>query len=640
MRVTILLEDGSIADPYRNYIALSRYARWLPDEKRRETWAETVDRYFEFMVSHLEKKFGYRPHKDIVSVLRTAVREHEVLPSMRGIMTAGPAAERSNIAFYNCAYHPADSVDCFWETLYILMNGTGVGYSVERRYVDQLPAVPETITHKFDPIVVEDSKEGWALAYKEFLYSLWYHGVQRPVDLSQIRPAGSRLRTFGGRASGPEPFGDLINKTTQILGQARGRKLRPIEVHDLMCHIANVVVVGGVRRSAMIALSDLDDEEMATAKSGSWWVNNPQRRLANISAVYYDGVTREQFDREWAHLVASGSGERGIFNRSAAQRQAAKYGRRDPDADYGTNPCSEIILRPRSFCNLTSVTVRPEDDVESLREKVAWATILGTWQSTLTNFPLLREEWRRNAEEERLLGVSLNGVYGNSLLYGPGRERVLDRLRQEARHINRIWAGLLGINESAAITCVKPEGTSSQLVGCSSGVNPWHSRYYIRNVRGDKMDPLAQLMVDSGVPHEEEITDKSNWVFSFPIKAPEGAITREDISAIDHLELWLDFQRHWCEHKPSVTINVRKDEWEKVGEWVWQHLGELSGVSFLPYSEHTYKQAPYQEIDKETYQKLVAGFPEVRWADLVFYERDDTTEGAQILACVAGNCDL
>lgn len=637
----ILTADGDIADAYRSFIAKSRYARWNELEKRRETWTETVDRYMTFMQGQLQDKHGYVPSSDLFHEVREAILNHEVMPSMRALMTAGEALDRSNIAGFNCAYLPLQDPKSLDELLYILMNGTGVGYSVERRYIDQLPEVPAVISRNFGRVIlVSDSKEGWAYAFRSLLSSLWA-GNRPEWNLSAVRPAGARLKTFGGRASGPEPLADLFEYTVEAFMNARGRKLRPIEVHDLACKVASVVVVGGVRRSAMISLSDLDDDEMATAKSGTdWFTTHPHRQLANISAVYTDDMTREEFDAEWANLVASGSGERGIFHRGAAQRQAAKFGRREQDIDYGTNPCSEIILRPFSFCNLSEIVIRPMDGAQDMERKARLAAILGTWQSSLTNFPYLRDEWRANAEEERLLGVSLTGVYGNIFMNGSFRlvtQQGLQRLRETVVISNRIEAGRMGIPGSAATTCVKPSGTVSQLVDCESGLHQRHARYYVRRVRVDKRDPLASLMVDAGVPHEEDAANAAAWVFSFPQRAGVGALVRSDVTAIQHLKLWLDYQRHWCEHKPSVTISVREHEWQEVGEWVWEHLGEISGVSFLPFSDHTYVQAPYEECTKELYDILVEQMPVIQWSDLVFYETADGTIGSQELACSAGS---
>ncbi|WP_274916930.1 hypothetical protein [Streptomyces sp. WZ-12] len=649
----LLDPHGDLADPFQSYIAKSRYSRFRDDLGRRETWTETVDRYFTFMTEHLKTQHNYTPDKDLAYSLRQAVLDHEVLPSMRALMTAGEALELSNIAGYNCAYTPIADIRAFSEILFILLNGTGVGFSVERSYVDQLPPVARSRMDLGTVLWVGDSKQGWAEAFASLLDLVWVQGRIPTVNYDRIRPAGARLKTFGGRASGPDPLRDLFEFAVELLGVAQGRKLRPIEAHDLACKIAQVVVVGGVRRSAMISLSDLDDEEMAKAKSGEWWVNYPYRALANNSAVYHDGVDRDQFDEEWEQLVGSGSGERAIFHRDASRRLAAKWGRRDPSIAYGTNPCSEIVLRPYSFCNLSTVVVRPDDTLGSLCRKVSLATVLGTWQSTLSDFPFLREEWKKNAREERLLGVSMTGIFGNDRLndaIGSGRcmdtvceqggTTDLDVLREVARSVNHGVARSLGINESAAITCVKPEGTTSQLAGVSSGLHPWHSKHYIRTIRSDIKDPVTQLLQQAGVPAETDVMNDQNTVFAFPVKAPQGAVTREDLSAVDHLELWLTWQRHWCEHKPSVTISVRPQEWAAVKEWVWEHIDELSGVSFLPYTEHTYQQAPYQECTEATYLAAKEGMPTVLWSDLVFYEAADQTTGSQELACSAGGCDV
>jgi ribonucleoside-diphosphate reductase alpha chain len=580
----------------------------------------------------------------VVDEIHAAILHHEVMPSMRALMTAGPALDRSNIAGFNCSYLPLKDARALDELLYVLMNGTGVGYSVESKYTDQLPTVPETITYNEAVYIpVEDSKEGWGLAFRALLTSLW-NGERVDWDLSKVRPAGARLNTFGGRASGPGPLDDLFTFTVALFEQAKGRKFRPIEVHDLACKIASVVVVGGVRRSAMISLSDLDDREMAEAKSGEWWVEHPYRALANNSAVYNDGMRYEEFSKEWDFLVASGSGERGIFHRGAAQRQAAKYGKREADTDYGTNPCSEIILRPFSFCNLSEVVVRETDTQETLTRKVRLAAVLGTWQSTLTDYPYLREEWKKNAEEERLLGVSLTGVYSNQWTNGVislgDTEALADILRVEVVEANAAEADRIGIPRSAATTCNKPSGTVSQLVDCESGLHQKHAKFYKRRVRVDKKDPIAFVLSDSGLPKEEDCYNSSAWVFTFPQKAGATALVRDDVSAIEHLELWLAYQRHWCEHKPSVTISVREHEWEQVGDWVWEHLDEISGVSFLPFSEHTYVQAPYEEITEEEYEALAAKEYRVEWTDLAFYETYDQTTGSQELACVAGACEV
>lgn len=557
---------------------------------------------------------------------------------MRALMTAGPALERNNVAGYNCAYIVMDDPIAFDETLFILMNGTGVGFSAEKRYTEKLPEVPGLLYEAGKTIVVEDSKEGWAYAYRELITDL-YNGRIPRWDVSQVRPAGARLKTFGGRASGPDPLVELFEYTIAKFHHAYGRKLRPIEVHDIVCKIASVVVVGGVRRSALISLGDLDDSEMSVAKSGEWWVENGQRALANNSAVYESRPERSVFDREWQALTDSGSGERGLFNRDASRRQAAKNFRRDTGYDFGTNPCSEIILRPNQFCNLSTVVVRGEDTYEDLEDKVKVAAILGTWQSTLTNFQYLRPIWRENTEAERLLGVSMTGPFGNKLLnFGISRDHTeiaLLNLKNVAIETNKKVAFELGINQSAAVTCVKPEGTSSQLTLTSSGLHAWHNDYYLRTVRCDKKDPLAQFMMDAGYYYEDDVMNPDHTaVFYFPIAAPKGAITRKELGAIEHLELWMAYQRYWCEHKPSVTIYVKPDEWSEVGDWVYDNFDEVSGVSFLPLSEHTYLQAPYQDITEAKFHEWTAKMPtDVPWHLLSAYEKEDTTTGTQELAC-------
>uniref|UniRef100_A0AAU3I9B1 B12-dependent ribonucleotide reductase insertion domain-containing protein n=1 Tax=Streptomyces sp. NBC_01393 TaxID=2903851 RepID=A0AAU3I9B1_9ACTN len=640
---SLLTPSGDLSDPYRSFIAKSRYSRWLEDENRRETWSETVARYMAFMLGQLKDKHGYIPDLGVVDEIHEAILTHEVMPSMRAVMTAGPALDRSNIAGFNCSYLPLKDPRALDELLYVLMNGTGVGYSVERKYTDQLPPVPEVITFNDAVYIpVEDSKEGWGLAFRALLTSLW-NGERVDWDLSKVRPAGARLNTFGGRASGPGPLDELFDFTVDLFEKAKGRQFRPIEIHDLACKVASVVVVGGVRRSAMISLSDLDDKEMAEAKSGEWWVEHPYRALANNSAVYNDGMRHEDFRTEWDSLVASGSGERGIFHRGAAQRQAAKYGRREQDTDYGTNPCSEIILRPFSFCNLSEVVVRESDTPQTLARKVRLAAVLGTWQSTLTDYPYLREEWKKNAEEERLLGVSLTGVYSNKHTNGSQgmglTALTLASLRLHVVESNAIEAARIGIPASAATTCNKPSGTVSQLVDCESGLHQKHARFYKRRVRVDKKDPVAFVLTDAGVPHEEDSYNSEAWVFTFVQRAGDTALVREDVSAIEHLEVWLAYQRYWCEHKPSVTISVREHEWAEVGEWVWSHLDEISGVSFLPFSEHTYVQAPYEEITEEEYEALASKTYRVEWSDLAFYETYDQTTGSQSLACSADGCE-
>jgi ribonucleoside-triphosphate reductase len=636
----------TIANPYENFIALSRYARWISEDNRRETWGETVDRYFSFMLNHLKQNYNYIPDEKLVAELKNGVFERNVMPSMRSVMTSGVALERDNVAGYNCAFLPVDSPRSFDETMYILMCGTGVGFSVEYKYINKLPAVPEALEKSTTVITVEDSKQGWAKAYRELLALLW-SGQIPAIDVSKVRPAGARLKTMGGRSSGPQPLINLFDFTIAKFKSATGRNLKPIECHDIMCKIGEVVVVGGVRRSAMISLSNINDIEMAQAKSGNWWEANTQRALSNNSVAYSRKPDMEQFIAEWKSLYDSKSGERGIYNVAAAQAQAAKYGRRDPDIHYGTNPCSEIILRPYQFCNLSEVVLRENDTKKEIERKVELATILGTWQSTLTDFKYLRKIWKDNTEEERLLGVSLTGQFGHKFMSGKedlvSLEAFLMTLRESARAKNKDEAGKIGIPESAAITCVKPSGTVSQLVGVSSGMHAWHSPYYIRTVRGAKGDPISTFLKEVGIPVEDDVMKPNDtYVFSFPVKAPEGAIVRNDLTAIEHLNIWLVYQRAWCEHKPSITVSVKEDEWMEVGAWVYKHFDEVSGISFLPHSDHSYKQAPYQEVTKEEYDSLVSKMPkEIRWEDLSFYETEDGTSTNATLACSSdGNCEL
>ena len=636
----------TIANPYENFIALSRYARWIPEENRRETWGETVDRYFEFMLNALKTNHNYIPDEKLVAELKNGVFERNVMPSMRSVMTSGAALERDNVAGYNCAFLPVDSARSFDETMYILMCGTGVGFSVEYKYINKLPAVPESLEKSTTVITVEDSKQGWAKAYRELLALLW-SGQIPAIDVSKVRPAGARLKTMGGRSSGPQPLINLFDFTIAKFKNATGRNLKPIECHDIMCKIGEVVVVGGVRRSAMISLSNINDIEMAQAKSGNWWEASPQRALSNNSVAYSRKPDMEQFIAEWKSLYDSKSGERGIYNVAAAQAQAAKYGRRDPDIHYGTNPCSEIILRPYQFCNLSEVVLRENDTKKDIERKVELATILGTWQSTLTDFKYLRKIWKDNTEEERQLGVSLTGQFGHKFMSGKqdlvALESFLMTLREAARAKNKEEAGKIGIPESAAITCVKPSGTVSQLVGVSSGMHAWHSPYYIRTVRGSKGDPISTFLKEVGIPVEDDVMKPNDtYVFSFPVKAPEGAIVRNDLTAIEHLNIWLVYQRAWCEHKPSITVSVKEDEWMDVGAWVYKNFDEVSGISFLPHSDHSYKQAPYQEVDKAEYDALVARMPkDIRWEDLSFYETEDGTSTNATLACSSdGNCEL
>ena len=634
--------SNSLPTLYQQFIHLSRYSRFLWDEGRRENWQETIGRFFDFFESHLKDQHNY-DIKSYRKELEEAVLSQKVMPSMRCVMTAGEALKRENIAAYNCSYVAVNSPRSFDEILYILMNGTGVGFSVESKDVEQLPIIAEDFHPSDTTIMVADSKLGWAKSLKELIHLL-YSGQVPQWDLSKIRPAGTPLKTFGGRASGPEPLEALFKFCVDTFKKAAGRRLNTLECHDVVCKIADIVVVGGVRRSALISLSDLNDDRMRTAKSGQWWLDESQRALANNSAIYKEKPDMGLFMEEWKSLYESKSGERGIFNRASAKATVVKHGRRDPNYDFGTNPCSEIILRDKEFCNLSEVVIRATDSMEDLKAKVRFAAILGTWQSTLTNFRYLSSSWKKNCEEERLLGVSMTGIMDNDLTNGKtaGLAARLEELREIAVETNKKLAAEIGIPQSAAITCVKPSGTVSQLTDAASGIHARHNPYYIRTVRADKKDPLAQLMIDAGVPVEDCVMRPNNvYVFSFPMKAPENAVFRTDMSAIEQLELWVTYQDHWCEHKPSVTISVKENEWLDVGAWVYKHFDKMSGVSFLPFSDHVYKQAPYQDCSAEEYEAFAAKMPKsIDWTKLKDYEKTDTTTGAQELACVAGGCEV
>jgi len=620
---------------YQSFIHKSRYAKYF-DGKGRESWGETVERYMDNVVRKVAGNDTY------INQIRDAIVGLEIMPSMRAMMTSGPALDRDNTAGYNCSYLPVDDPKSFDEAMFILLCGTGVGFSVERQFVQKLPEIPE-LYESDTMIVVKDSKEGWAKGFRQLLALLWAGEIPK-WDVSEVRPAGARLKTFGGRASGPAPLVELFNFSVQTFKNAQGRRLSSMECHDLMCFIGQIVVVGGVRRSAMISLSNLSDDRMRHAKSGQWWETAAHRALANNSVSYTEKPDIETFMREWLSLVESKSGERGVFNREASKKQAAKYGRRDPEHEFGTNPCSEIILRPYQFCNLTEVVVRATDTYDTLEHKVKLATILGTIQSSFTKFPYLRKVWQRNTEEERLLGVSLTGIMDNPLMTmkNKGLDSTLSKLREVAVATNAEWAERLGINASVSITCVKPSGTVSQLVDSASGIHARHSPYYIRTVRGDNKDPLTQFMMDQGIPNEPCVfKGDTTTVFSFPVMSPHRAVTRNDMSAIEQLEMWLIYQRYWCEHKPSVTISVRDDEWLAVGAFVFEHFDEMSGVSFLPHSDHTYQQAPYQDCTKEEYKVLLKSMPkQIDWDSLSDYEQEDNTVAMQTMACSGDVCEI
>ena len=629
--------SNQLPTDYQSFIHKSRYAKYF-DGKGRESWSETVGRYMENVV---DKAMG-GVKNSLTKDIEQAIIGQEIMPSMRAMMTAGPALDRDNTAGYNCSYLPVDDPKSFDEAMYILLCGTGVGFSVERQFISKLPEVPELFESE-SIVVVKDSKEGWAKGFRQVLALLWAGEIPK-WDVSQVRPAGARLKTFGGRASGPAPLVELFNFAVSTFKAAQGRKLSSMECHDLMCFIGQIVVVGGVRRSAMISLSNLSDDRMRHAKSGQWWETAGHRALANNSVSYTEKPDMETFMREWLALVESKSGERGIFNREASKKQAAKFGRRDPNYEFGTNPCSEIILRPYQFCNLTECVVRATDTLQDLERKVKLATILGTIQSTMIKFPYLRKVWQNNTAEERLLGVSMTGIMDNPLMTNKnkGLEKTLEHLRDIAVNTNAEWAELLGIPASAAISCVKPSGTVSQLVDSASGIHARHSPHYIRTVRGDNKDPLTQFMIDQGIPNEPCVMKPdSTVVFSFPVKSPSQAVTRNDMTAVEQLELWLTYQRHWCEHKPSVTISVRDTEWMSVGAFVYEHFDEMSGVSFLPHSDHTYQQAPYQDCTKEEYEEMLSKMPDkIDWELLNEYESEDNTVSMQTMACSGDSCEI
>ena len=631
---------------YQNYIAISRYARWIEKENRRETWSETVERYVSYMQGRYEKLTKKKLDKKERDRWVDAITTLKVMPSMRALMTAGPALDKDNVAGFNCSYVAIDNVRTFDEIMYILMCGTGVGFSVERQYVDKLPEIAEKFHTTETVIKVRDSKIGWAKSYRE-LIAMLYAGQIPQFDVSLVRPAGAKLKTFGGRASGPDPLRDLFKFSIETFQKASGRKLNSIECHDIVCKIADVVVCGGVRRSALISLSNLSDIRMRDAKTGQWWDNNPQRSYANNSVADTEKPDIGTFMKEWVSLYDSKSGERGIFNRVASQKMATRSGRRDGEHDFGTNPCSEIVLRNKQFCNLSEVVVRPDDTEKTLKEKVEIATIFGTLQSTLSDFRYLTKQWKDNTEEERLLGVSLTGIMDNFILSGGAFNQavlksLLVNLKDHAIETNKKWAELLGVNQSTAITCVKPSGTVSQLVDSASGIHPRYSPYYLRTVRADKKDPLCDMMIDKGFHAEDDVMKPNDTkVIYFPMKSPVESVMRDAKSAIEQLEIWKTYQLYWCEHKPSITVYVKEEEWLQVGAWVYENFDVMSGVSFLPHSDHSYKQAPYQEVDKKTYQEWLTKTPRnINWMDLTKYEKEDTTTSSKELACTAGACEI
>ena len=640
------MSNNYLPTDYQAFIHTSRYARWLEKENRRETWPETVARYMTNVVVNKLSTFSDVSQKTksdwALLKIEQAILNLSVMPSMRAMMTAGPALDRDHTAGYNCSYLPVDDPKAFDEAMYILLCGTGVGFSVERQYIQNLPEIPE-MSESDTTVIVKDSKEGWAKGLRQVLALLWAGEIPK-WDVSQIRPSGARLKTFGGRASGPAPLIDLFNFCVNTFKTASGRRLSSLECHDLMCYIGQIVVVGGVRRSAMISLSNLSDGRMRHAKSGNWWETAGHRALANNSVCYTEKPDSETFIREWLSLVESKSGERGVFNRQACKALAARNDRRDPNHEFGTNPCSEISLRPYQFCNLTEVVVRATDTLKDIKDKVEIATILGTIQSTYTKFPYLRKIWQRNTEEERLLGVSLTGVMDNPITtsFNKNLARDLESLREHAVYVNSVWAERLGVEQSTAVTCCKPSGTVSQLVDSASGIHARHAPYYIRTVRGDNKDPLTQFMKSQGVPSEACVMKPdTTTVFSFPIAAPPKSVTRDEMTAIQQLEMWLIYQRHWTEHKPSVTITVKDNEWMEVGAFVYRNFDEMSGVSFLPHSDHTYQQAPYQDCNKNDYKILSSIMPKkIDWSKLSDFEYEDTTKSSQTFACTGEVCEM
>ena len=639
-----MISNVTLPTNYQQFIHKSRYARWMDENERREEWHETVHRYVNFMSTHLKDKFNYAVAPELMHNMQEAILHQEVMPSMRAMMTAGKALDRDNTAGYNCSYLPVDDPKAFDEAMYILMCGTGVGFSVERDCINKLPEVPALFFDTEETIIVKDSKEGWAKAFRKLLALLWAGEVPK-WDLHLIRPAGAKLKIFGGRASGPAPLDNLFRFTVSTFKDAKGRRLSSLECHDLMCKVGEVVVSGGVRRSAMISLSNLSDGRMRHAKTGEFYKTQPQRQMSNNSVAYTDKPDSHTFMREWLALAESGTGERGMFYRGAAKQKVLENGRRDADYDFGTNPCSEIILRPYQFCNLSEVIVRGDDTIDTLEHKVHMATIIGTFQSTLTHFPYLRKIWQKNTEEERLLGVSMTGIMDNSITNGKDASHnlaeVLQHLKEMAVKTNKTYAKEIGIPQSTAITCVKPSGTVSQLTNSASGIHARHSKYYIRTVRGDKKDPLTQFMMDKGIPWETDGWSKENAVFSFPIKSPDNCITRDDMSAIEQLEFWKIYAEHWCEHKPSVTISVGKDEWVRTGSWIYDNFNIASGLSFLPKNDMVYEQAPYQDCTEEHYLEFAKKMPEhIDWTNLKDYEQEDNTVGNQTLACTADSCEI
>lgn len=623
-------------DQFQEFVVTRSYCKWRDDLNRRETWGECVDRYYDYFTERFPEIVG-----DEWNDIRKSTTDREVFPSMRALMTAGSAAEVDDTCLYNCSYLPINSIRAFSDVLYILCCGTGVGFSCEKMETSQLPDIPSIQRDDKMVIKVPDSRKGWADSLKELMSAL-YIGIHPTWDTSEVRPKGARLKTFGGRASGPEPLERLFKFVVNLFYEAEGRKLMPIEVHDIVCMIGEIVISGGVRRSALISLSDLDDREMAKAKSGAWWETSGHRALSNNSAVYTAKPSMGRYMEEWSSLYDSHSGERGICNREAMDKIATTAGRES--CNWGTNPCSEIILRPKQFCNLTEVVIRPYDNKTSLKRKVRQAAILGTIQSACTRFTYLDADWKKNCEDERLLGISFTGIYDSKLMSDPtsGLAILLDELRTIAKETNREWADKLGISYAKSLTCCKPSGTTSCVAGTSSGIHPRYSDYYIRRVRIDTDNPLCVFMKDNGLPNEIDLHHPdTTTIFAFPTKAPENSYTYKNYNPIDHLELWMHYQKHWCDHKPSVTINYTDDSFMDIGQWVFNNWDWVSGISFLPHTDHVYEQAPFEEISEEAYLESIKQVPnDIDWSRLSSYEVEDTTVNSHSLACTGGACEL
>lgn len=636
-----LASDGKkyFKNSLAEFVYYRTYSRWMDKENRRETWIETVDRYINFMRENIGSRLDEKEYEE----LRLAILNQEIMPSMRLMWSAGDAARKTNVCAYNCSFIAPSKLEDFAEIMYLLMCGTGAGFSVESQTVQQLPLIKKQTGEILPIYEIKDSKEDWGDSLTAGMKA-WYEGKDIKFDYSKLRLAGERLKTMGGRSSGPEPLRALLDFTRSKILNRQGKRLTNLDVHDIICKIGEVVVMGGVRRSALISLSDLDDEEMRHSKEGQFYLNEPQRQMANNSAVYNQRPTAAEFMEEWLALAKSGTGERGIFNRGGLESQLPerrwKVFAKD-SATAGTNPCGEIILKSKQFCNLTEVVARHEDTAETLLKKTRLATILGTYQSTLTNFPYISKEWKKNCEEERLLGVSLTGQWDSPASRSP---EIVKKLKMLAIEVNKEYAKKFGINPSTCITCVKPSGTVSQLVDSASGMHTRHAKYYIRRIRISATDPLFQMLKDQKFPYYPEVGQAegsaSTYVLEFPVKAPDGAVTRNSLSALDQLEHWKLIKENFTEHNPSVTISVGNDEWISTANWLYQNWNILGGLSFLPRVDHSYALAPYEEISEEKYYELLAKMPEIDFSEIVVYEKEDSTQGAKELACVAGVCEV